>query len=304
MASYTIGVDIGGTKIAIGVVDEKGAIHAKTILPTDHTATPTQMVDRIQQAIHGMLMDLGPGKEHVLGIGIGVPGPIDKTKGKFLCPPNLPKWANFAVVDEFQKYFSLPIQFENDANAATLGEKWIGAAKDNRNFVYITISTGIGAGLYINGGLVSGASGNAGEAGHIVIDPGKGTCRCGQKGCFEWVASGTAIARQGSELLGKHVTAKEVFQLYQEGHPAISSLISEIVTYIGMGCVTLINLFDPEKIVIGGGVSEVGEVLFAGIQNYVRQYALSPKGRETAIVPAALRQDTGIIGAAALIFLR
>src|SRR5690606_32809569 len=153
----------------------------------------------------------------IKGIGIGAPGPLDPYNGMILRPPNLPKWENFPLSKELQQYFSCPVQLENDATAAALAEKWIGAARDCEHFVFVTISTGIGGGLYSHGRLITGASGNAGDIGHMVIDPSQGTCACGQDGCWEHIASGTAIARRASELCGENISAKEAVARAQEG---------------------------------------------------------------------------------------
>jgi glucokinase len=191
---------------------------------------------------------------------------------------------------------------ENDATAAALAEKWVGAARSAEHFVYITISTGIGAGIYSHGRLLTGATGNAGDIGHMVIDPASGICNCGQRGCFEYVASGTAIAREASSLLGRQVAAKEAFELALTGQdPAMEKLVHRVFDYIGIGCVTLINTFDPELLVIGGGVSQVGAPLFEAVSDYIMRNALNPSGRNTPVVPAALQQDAGLIGAAALV---
>jgi glucokinase len=299
---YAIGIDIGGTKTAIGIVDEKGDIVSHSIIPTDLTIVPEQMIENIISEFSHLLSRHSLTADQILGIGICAPGPLDSKKGLITCPPNLPNWRDFPIVEQMKKRFTGLILLENDANAATLSEKWVGAAQDSDHFAYITISTGIGAGLFLNGDLFTGDKGNAGELGHIPVDPTKGTCVCGQKGCLEWIASGTAIARRGSEVMGIELTTKEVFDLNDEKHPKIVSLIDDVYTSIGMGCVTLINLFDPEKIVIGGGVSQVGDPLFSAVQDYVSQYALNPSGRKVQVVPALLKKQIGIIGAAALIF--
>ncbi|MNN37895.1 N-acetylmannosamine kinase [compost metagenome] len=218
-------------------------------------------------------------------------------------PPNLRGWWDFAIVSSLKRHFAVPIHFENDATAAALAEKWLGAAKETENFVYITISTGIGAGIYSHGRLITGATGNAGDVGHFVIDPAAGQCVCGQKGCWEYIASGTAIARQASPLLGRDVTSKEVFDLAAKGHVQMKALVDQVFHYIGIGCVTLINTFDPEILVIGGGVSQVGDPLFDCIRDYVSRHALNPTGRNTPVVPAAMLQDAGLIGAAALVHI-
>ncbi len=302
MENYAVGVDIGGTKVAVGVVDERGNIRAETTLKTDVEAPPAVMTERIIGAIRGIVPEAGLKFEQCKGIGIGAPGPLDPRGGKIVCPPNLPNWTDFDIVGQFKQAFELPVVLENDASAAALAEKWVGAAQDSDHFIYITISTGIGAGLYLGGKLYTGFSGNAGDVGHMVVDPSQGECKCGQKGCFEHVASGTAIARRASKLVGRPTSTQEVFEQYSLGNTEITRLVEEVFEYIGMGCVSLINLFDPDKIVIGGGVSQVGKPLFEAVQSYVNQYALNPSGRKTAVVPTGLRTNTGLVGAAALVY--
>jgi glucokinase len=304
MRRYAVGIDIGGTKTAVGLVDGTGQVVADVTLPTDLSVTPQEMIDRICRTIRKLLAERGMAPETLVGIGIGAPGPLDAKNGIITCPPNLSGWREIPIVEQLRSSFPVPIRLENDANAATLAEKWIGAARESDNFLYMTISTGIGAGLFLDGRLYPGFRGNAGDVGHIVIDPAYGRCPCGQDGCFEWIASGTAIARQASQLLERPVTTREVFALYEQQHPAISRLVEEIFDKIGVGCVTLINLFDPEMIVIGGGVSQAGEPLFDAVRRYVGKHALNPSGRRTRIVASALRQHAGLIGAAALLFGR
>ncbi|GGG16319.1 ROK family protein [Paenibacillus aceti] len=299
--NYAIGIDIGGTKTAIGLIDPTGHVLAKTALPTDHTVSPHVMVDRMAAAIKQMMAEHQVTEADILGIGVGAPGPLNTQKGEITAPPNLKGWWNFPIVESLKRHFDYKVAFENDATAAALAEKWLGAAKDAEHFVFITISTGIGAGIFSHGKLLTGVTGNAGDVGHFVIDPAAGTCVCGQEGCWEYVASGTAIARQATDILGREVTSKEVFALAAEGDQEMKALVDKVFRYIGVGCVTLINTLDPEKLVIGGGVSQIGEPLFAAVRDYVSKHALNPSGRNTPIVPAALLQDAGLIGAAALI---
>lgn len=298
---FVIGVDIGGTKTAIGVVNIYGEIIAKSTILTNQMLTPEQMIDNICNEIDKLLLQTKVPLKNIKGIGIGAPGPLNSKKGEIICPPNLPNWKDVKIVEQIRDYFQCPVFLENDANSAALGEKWVGAAIENNNFIYLTISTGIGAGVYINGELLVGSSGNAGDVGHIVVDPTYGICKCGQKGCFEYVASGTAIARLGSEKIGKDLSTKEVFELYNNGNEKVVPFIEDVFRNIGVGCVTLINTFDPEKIIIGGGVAKVGEPLFSNVRAYVKKFALNTTGRATDIVPSKLGQDSGLIGAAALV---
>ncbi len=303
---YALGIDIGGTKVATGIVDDRGQVLARESLPTDLSIPPIDMVARIAEGAERLMEAHRLEREHVVGVGIGAPGPLDQAGGRITCPPNLPNWRDFPLVEELNKHLDTTIVMENDATAATLAEHWIGAAQGSSNFIYVTISTGIGTGIFMNGKLLTGASGNAGDAGHIVIDPSQGTCACGQKGCWEWVASGTAIARMASTILNRSTTTQEAFELALDSseHPKLTEMIEQVFTYIGMGCVSLINTLDPQKIVIGGGVSQVGEPLFQAVREYVSRLALNPTGRNTEIVPAALQQDVGLIGAAALVHVK
>ncbi|APC49649.1 transcriptional regulator [Virgibacillus halodenitrificans] len=297
---YAVGIDIGGTKVAMGVVDEAGSMLAHHVIPMDLSIQPEGMLERICEEVTMLVARSGITWGSILGVGIGAPGPLDIKKGEINCPPNLPSWLDISIVDYMENHFSKPIILENDANAAALAEKWLGAAKGEDHFIYLTISTGIGAGIFCDGKLLHGHKGNAGDIGHGVMDPSFGPCACGQIGCLESIASGTAIAKRGSAIMGEELTAKEIFDLYFNGNTKIFLFIQRVFDVIGAACVSLINTFDAEKIVIGGGVTQVGEALFEHVQSYVSSYALNPSGRETKVVPAGLAQHAGVIGAAAL----
>lgn len=270
--SYAIGIDIGGTKVAIGIVDQEGNVIDRKIIPTDLTISPLEMVHKISHETTDLIHQSGTSEALITGVGVGAPGPLDSRNGMIVCPPNLTGWVDVPIVEELKKSFAVRVVLENDANAAALAEKWVGAARKNDHFIYITVSTGIGAGLYLNGNILSGTRGNAGDIGHIVVNPAYGECQCGQSGCLESISSGTAIAQHGSNLVGEKLTTKEVFDLYFKNHPKIVSFIQEAFKNLGVVCVTMINLFDPEKIVIGGGVSEVGDPLFDAVHQYVKRY--------------------------------
>ena len=206
--NYAIGVDIGGTKVAIAVVNENGVISHQTVIPTDLTIKPETMIHKISEQIKQVVKNSQIPMEDIIGIGIGAPGPLDSKNGMITCPPNLPTWTDIPIRKLIADQFSIPVTLENDANAAALAEKWIGAAQENENFLYITVSTGIGAGIIDNGQLLRGQKGNAGDIGHMVVDPSFGECSCGQLGCLESIASGTAIAKRGSEIIGRDVSTK------------------------------------------------------------------------------------------------
>ncbi|MCD8501169.1 MAG: ROK family protein [Bacillaceae bacterium] len=302
--NLAIGIDIGGTKTAIGIVNKEGEVLCKRIIPTDQTVSPDVMVNRINESVQVLMKQLNVTTNDIKGVGVGAPGPIDTTRGEIVCPPNLPRWKGYKLVEQLSQVLNLDVKLENDASLAGLAEFKVGAAKNARDFLYVTISTGIGAGIIMDGKLVTGRTGNAGDIGHMVIDPSYGTCKCGQKGCFEWIASGTAIARQGTKLLNRVVTTEEVFCLYREGDIQIVKMVNDIFERIGMACVSLINIFDVNLIVLGGGVSKVGNPLTNHVSKYISKHALNPKGRKTKIKRSALSENVGIVGAATLFFLR
>lgn len=298
---YAVGVDVGGTNVSIMVVDASGGIREQTTIPTDLTVSPENMINRINESIRKVIRKANIPENRIEGIGIGAPGPLDCRNGYLINPPNLHGWVDIPIQELVEKDFSYPVRLENDANAAALAEKWLGAGRGNDNFVYMTVSTGVGSGIISDGKLLRGRKGNAGDVGHFVVDPSFGPCSCGQYGCLESIASGTAIAKRGTEMLGRDVSTEEVFSLYAKGSE-LTPYIERVLQVLGMACVSLINTFDTEKIIIGGGVSKVGDLLFDPIRDYVKQYALNPTGRDTAIVSAELEQHAGAIGAAALWF--
>ncbi|MGV3488822.1 MAG: ROK family protein [Tuberibacillus sp.] len=301
--TMAVGVDIGGTKTAIALVDQNGEIIKKVIIPTDTSISSEMMIEKMVNQTAELLTEAGVAGDELSGIGIGAPGTIDIIKGEVLFAPNLPKWQNAPVVPLFKEKFHTKVILGNDANAAALAEKWIGAAKTSEHFIYITISTGIGGGFFSDGKLFTGSRGNSAEIGHMVIEYDGPLCGCGQKGCFEAVASGTAIAKQGSALAGKPLSTKEVFDLYHNGDEKIVPYVEAVFKKIGTGVTNLINILEPEMVVLGGGVTNVGEPLFKAVREYVSKNAISVNGKQVRIVPSELSQDTGVIGAAALILV-
>ncbi|HLR60674.1 MAG TPA: ROK family protein [Pseudogracilibacillus sp.] len=300
MKKYAIGVDIGGTKIAIGVVNELGHVIDSVSIPTNVMIPPENVIHDINQQIKNILIENKLKEDEVIGIGVGAPGPLDSKAGMITCPPNLPLWRDLPIKKLIENAFSIPVLIENDANAAALAEKWIGDGQACDHFIYMTISTGIGSGIITEGKLLRGKKGNAGDIGHMVVNPTYGVCTCGQEGCLEWIASGTAIARIGSEIMEEKKTTEEIFKLYNEGQDKIVPYINDVFKSIGQATVTLINTFDTEKIIIGGGVSQIGDTLIKPIQTYINHFALNPEGRKVKVVQSHLGSNNGVIGAAAL----
>jgi glucokinase len=230
-------------------------------------------------------------------------------------PPNLPGWKNVPLKRLIEEALSITAFLENDANAAALGEHRFGAGRGVQNMIYVTASTGIGGGLILNGQLYSGATGAAGEIGHMTVLPWGPYCGCGNRGCLEALASGTAIARDGRELVRRgvptliaelaagnpeRVTAKLVAEAADRGDIEAQEILTEAMTYLGMGMANLVNLFNPELIVIGGGLTNMGEGLFGPVRRAIERRAFPAAARAAQVVPAELGDDVGVLGAVAV----
>ncbi|MCL6625891.1 ROK family protein [Alicyclobacillus shizuokensis] len=299
---YSIGVDLGGTKILTGVLDEQGTLHHTLEVPTMATDGPDAVIHRIRGTVDQMLHRVG--HANVIGIGIGAPGPLNPHTGTVLGPPNLPGWDHIPLRDKLHEVYGLPVYLENDANAAAIAEHRFGAGQGSRQMVYITVSTGIGGGVVVDGQVRQGAAGGFAEIGHMIVDPAGARCHCGNRGCLEAVASGTAIARMASEAFRRDLTAEQVAELAARGDKKARQVLDTAFSYLGIGLVNIVNLYDPDLIVIGGGVARIGPPLFdalheAVLHNYFRQ----SYGMDVPIVPAHLGTKAGVIGAAALPWL-
>ena len=308
-----LGFDLGGTKFAFGVVQEDGKVLASGRVDTLATQGPAQAVQRVIAAARGALEKAGLKSSDLAGIGIASPGPLDIAKGCVVGSPNLPGWDGFPIAGEIGKAFGLRVRIDNDANAAAVGEHRFGAGKGKRDLVYITVSTGIGGGAIVNGRLMRGANGNAAELGHLTLDIKGPKCPCGGNGCFEVMASGTAIGRFArAALLGGRasslttlagsadaVDARHVFTAAQTGDALAQELVAHEIEYLGRGLAVVVNTFNPERIVIGGGVASAGEWLLAPVRARALALAFPRLAAVCDIVPAALGGDVGVVGAAA-----
>jgi glucokinase len=296
---YSIGVDLGGTKICTGVLDEQGTLLHSLEIPTLAEGGPDAVIARIRQTIDEVLDRYA--QDEIAGIGVGAPGPLNPHTGMVLGPPNLPGWDSIPLRDELRQMYSLPVYLENDANAAAVAEHRYGAGVGSRHMVYITVSTGIGGGVVIDGQVRQGAAGGFAEIGHTIVDPAGARCRCGNRGCLEAVASGTAIARMGSEVYQRPVTAEQVAEWAAAGDAKAQQVLDTAFRYLGIGLINVVNLFDPDLIVIGGGVARIGQPLFGALRQALRSnYFRKSYGMDVPIVPAQLGSKAGVIGAAAL----
>ncbi|MBI4187471.1 MAG: ROK family protein [Chloroflexi bacterium] len=308
-----IAVDIGGTNIRVAIVSAAGQVVARESRPTLADEGPQAVIERILSAIAGLLDRGGLEPAQLDGISIAAAGAVDARRGVITASPNLPGWHDVPLQSVIREKFRADTFLTNDANAAALGEHRFGAGRGTSNLVYITVSTGIGGGIIIGGKLYSGSWGSAGEVGHMTIDADGPRCGCGNDGCLEALASGTAVAREAIARIRQgqascladmvkgevaNITAREVEQAARGGDSLASEVILRAATYLGIGVANLINIFDPEMIVIGGGMSRMGDMLFGPVRRTVSKRAYTAAAGAVRIIPSELGDDAGVIGAA------
>lgn len=296
MERCAIGIDLGGTKINGGLVTQTGSIRTTVRRPT-----PVQEgASGVLQAMKNMVAELlnQAGDLQVMGIGLGVPGVLDRRAGTVILSPNL-AWHNVPVTEAFRE-FGLPVDMDNDVRCHTLGELHFGAARGFGDFLLITLGTGIGAGIVVNGQLYRGGSGMAGEIGHIPLRPGGPLCGCGKRGCFEALASGKSIGRRAQEA-GIADSARSLFEKAASGNQAAKDLVEQVVYDLALGISTYINLMNPKRVIVGGGVSMAGDLLFERLRRFVEQEVMPGIRGTYDIVPAKFGTEAGVVGAASLI---
>jgi len=310
---YVVGIDLGGTKIAGALVDLKGKAIRKSSLPTNAWEGEKEVSNRILKVVDELLnnegQDLKVSKDEIRAIGIGSPGPLDVKRGMILNSVNLP-FQNFNIVELVEERYKVKTYLDNDANVAAIGENVFGAGIGTENMIYITISTGIGGGAIINGKIYRGHTCNALEIGHITVMAEGPLCNCGNHGCAEALASGTGIARLANKKLEtavessltqyEKVTSKEVFAEAAKGDKVAEEILENSLNYFGICVANTITIFDPEMVVIGGGVSKAGKIIFDTVNKVVKKRCFPVMAENCKIVPAALGEDAGVMGAAAL----
>lgn len=309
MKNYFIGIDLGGTKIAGAITDLKGKAIFKTTLPTKASEGDQAVLQRIIKVIESLIKEAGKTIEDIKAIGIGSPGPLDAKKGIIITTPNLP-FKNFNLVAPLKERFNLPIYLDNDANVAAIGEHVLGAGRGTENMVYVTVSTGVGGGAIINGKIYRGNTYNALEIGHTTVLPDGPRCNCGNYGCIEALSSGTAIARRAMEAIEsgldtslceyENITSYEVFKEAEKGDTVAKHIIDSSLEYLGIGIANIITSFDPEMVIIGGGVSKAGTIVFEKVQEIVKKRCFEVMANGCKILPAELSTEAGVMGAVAL----
>lgn len=315
---WLVGVDLGGTNIVVGVLPiDGGDVLALRTLPTEANRGAKFVVDRmvsmIEQAIATVLEEQGGDREDFAGVGIGSPGPLDRATGTVINTPNL-GWRNFPLRDLISNAVQLPASLDNDANCATYGEWWLGAGRNVDTLVGLTLGTGIGGGIVLDGEIYHGVSDVAGEIGHMTIDSTGRKCTCGNYGCLEAYASGPAIALRAMEgieagaesmlpdMVGgrlEEITAATVYEAVVLGDPYANEVMKETAKFLGAGVANILNVLNPAMVVIAGGVTRAGDHLFVPLRAEVRRRAFRTAVQSCEIVPAKLPGTAGVIGAVA-----
>lgn len=314
---WIVGVDLGGTTTKLAFLTTSGDILQKWEIPTDNSDEGRNITGNIAKAISEKLASLGENKNRLIGIGMGAPGPVDYENGVILNVVNLGWKENYPLKEQLEVTTALPAAIENDANCAALGEMWKGAGGGAKDLVCVTLGTGVGGGVIIGGNIVQGSNGAAGEIGHITaVSNGGAPCNCGKTGCLETVASATGIVRLATkeilkgdlkgELAEKQaangkITAKDVFDSARNGDQMAVKVLDEVTFHLGLVLANIGNTLNPQKIVIGGGVSKAGDFLLNSVKQQFNQFAFSSVKESTELALATLGNDAGVIGAAWLI---
>ncbi len=308
-----VAVDLGGTRYRVAVGTGSGEVEWRVSRPTDVERGRQPVLRSIFETVDQALSTVSD-RRTVRGIGIAAPGPLDPWTGVIHNPPNMPGWDQVPLKQLFEERFGLPTQVANDANLAAVGEHRFGAGKGYQHIVYVTVSTGIGGGVIANDQLLLGQCGFAGEVGHMTIDMHGPRCNCGNVGCLETLASGTAIARQARQAMvsgastallrfrEEQVTAQKVTELAYQGDEVARRILLEAAVAMGVGMVNLAHLFNPQRVILGGGVAlGAGPLWWDAIHDAVRSRAMTSCQRDLEIVPAGLGDDAGLLGGVALV---
>lgn len=312
---WLVGIDIGGTTIKMAFITTTGEIEHKWEIPTNVENQGEQITPDIARAIEVKLKELNLEKNQLIGIGIGAPGPVQMDAGLIYEAVNL-GWKDYPLKDELEKEIGLPVAVDNDANLAALGEMWKGAGDKAKDVVVVTLGTGVGGGIITNGHIIHGTNGAGGEIGHITSIPeGGAPCNCGKNGCLETVASATGIVRQALEQIDNHydsilsrnlkeqglLTAKDVFDAARVGDSFALQIVDQTAFHLGLALANLSNGVNPEKIVLGGGVSRAGDILLASVKEYFSRFAFPRVSIGAEFSIATLGNDAGVIGGAWMI---
>ncbi|HWP46159.1 MAG TPA: ROK family protein [Candidatus Limnocylindrales bacterium] len=308
MKDYIIGIDLGGTNLRVAAITREGEIIQKSEGRSEVHRGREKVLEDLLKSVEEIQRSLQPKGWQPVAIGFGVPGIIKE--GIVVQSPNFPDWDDFDLKTYLKNHWNLPLWIENDANAAALGELWMGAGKESRHFCCLTLGTGVGSGIIVDGRILHGADGMAGEAGHMVVDPEGPPCGCGGYGCLETYASATGLERMSKEALrrgafrGKlphnvhELSAKDLHNLAKAGDPEARQIFAQMGRYLGIGLVNLIQIFNTELIILGGGVTDSWEYFIPETEKQIQTRAYKALARRVKIRRALCGGDAGVLGAA------
>ncbi len=310
MKKYAFGVDIGGTTVKMGLFDRDGCVLDKWEIPTVKENDGAAILPDVAESILAKMKEKEIGRDDVVGVGVGAPGAVDSNGVLVGGAVNL-GWGVFNLEKVMNGYLDMPVKAANDANTAAFGEMWQGGGKGCENLVAVTLGTGVGGGIIVNGQILSGATGGGGEIGHIHVEDNETeSCNCKNRGCLEQYASATGIVRLARRRLAKDdtpsvlregkLTAKSVFDGLKEGDAVATEIVEQFGNYLGKGLAAVANVVNPQVFVIGGGVSKAGEILLQYVKPSFLKYVFAPC-RNVEFALAELGNDAGIYGAAGLI---
>lgn len=312
---FKIGVDLGGTNVKVAIIDNNGHIVFSNSEPTRAEMGYQYTISNIKSVIYSSLKETGIAKNDIGGIGFGCPGQIDSDNGVVRLLPNIPGWVNVPLAEIIGQEFDITTKVDNDVRCATLGEHKFGAGRNCNNLVCITVGTGIGSGIILNGQLVRGASMSAGEIGHMTLqDHGGPICGCGNTGCLEALASGPSIVKMAKDYIegGKSckfcelavnspITSQTIAESAKQGDEVAKRIYYITGYWIGIALSSVVNLLNPEKIIIGGGVAQAGDILLDPIRETINKRSLKLAANAVQVVPAELGESAGVVGASLLI---
>lgn len=300
-SKFFIGIDLGGTNLKIALVDSKFRIRSKKILNTQRFTKKEQLINAAVRAISELISSSGLRKNNIIGVGVGLPGPVDTSRGLVHYFPNIPGWKEVRLEVILRRKLGLPVFLDNDANLMCLAEYKVGSAKGAKNAVCITLGTGVGGGLIIEGKLFRGSTFAAGEVGHIPINVDGPACGCGGRGCLERYVGNKVILKEARKEFGTDMTLEKLSLLAKKANNKAIRIWKTMGENLGVMLTGVINVINPDIIVIGGGVSAAGSTLFDSVRDTVKKRAMYIQARHVKIVRAKLGNDAGMIGAALLV---
>lgn len=300
-AGIVIGVDFGHTHLRVAVGNLAHQVLAEEAEPLDVDASSAQGFGRAEQLVKRLIETTGISQDKVIGVGLGVPGPIDVESGTLGSTSILPGWTGINPSKELASRLGVPVHVDNDANLGALGELVWGSGRGVKDLAYIKVASGVGAGLVIDGRIYRGPGGTAGEIGHITLDESGPVCRCGNRGCLETFAAARYVLPLLMPSHGPDLTMERVVQLARGGDPGCRRVIGDVGRHIGSGVANLCNLLNPSRVVLGGSLAEAGELVLAPIRDSVSRYAIPSAARQLSVLPGALGGRAEVLGALALV---